>query len=177
MPDSLLRIVAALLGATFAWAAVAKLARWGRWRDALRGYELPAGLATTAAPAVPLLEIAVAVLVVLGRTHLAGALSIVLLSGFSGALLYAQARRGDKLPCGCFGRATERDYRLMLARNALLGALAAALLVASGDVSLGGVSAPGADDVLPALLVVVGIALGVWIVRHASSLFDRRGSS
>jgi hypothetical protein len=177
MPEPLLRVVAALLGLTFAWAALAKAVRWSRWRRALRAYDLPAGLAAVAAPSVPALEAFSAGLVLAGRTKVGGALTLVLLASFSAALLYAQQRRGDRLPCGCFGRATERDYRVMLARNALLGALAGVLVLAGDDVWVADdLSAPSGGDVVPILLVVGGLVLSLWLVRHVLGSFDRKRS-
>jgi hypothetical protein len=178
MPEPLLRVVAALLGLTFAWAAAAKLIRWNRWRDALRAYTLPPSVVRLATPGVPAMELAAAALVLSGRTKVGAALTVVLLSAFSGALVHAQQRRGNRLPCGCFGRATERDYKVMLARNALLAGLAAVLLVARHDVWIGeGLSAPSATDALPAVLVVAGLGLALWLVRHTLGSFERKRPS
>ncbi len=175
MPDPLLHIAAAMLGLTFAWAAFAKAVRWDRWRQALRAYGLPSALASVAAPGVPALEAASAGLVLSGRSKLGAAVTLALLASFSMALLYAQQRRGDRLPCGCFGRATERDYRVMLARNALLGALAASLALSRDDVWFADeLSAPSMGDALPALLVFAGLALCLWLVRHTLGSFDRK---
>lgn len=176
MPDPFLRVAAALLGATFAWAALTKVFRRQRWRDALRAYDLPARTAAVGAAAVPSLELAAAALLLSGRTKIGAALTVSLLAAFSAAVLHVQQRRGGRLPCGCFGRATERDYRFMLFRNALLGALAAALLLAGGDVWFAaGVSAPSTGEALPAMLVVLGIALCLWLARHAfASLAGKR---
>jgi Methylamine utilisation protein MauE len=177
MPEPFLRFAAALLALTFAWAALAKLVRWGHWREALRVYDLPAPVAALAAPGVPLLEAAASALAIAGATHAAGALTVVLLSSFSGALLHAQARHAGRLPCGCFGRATTRDYRVMLMRNGLLAVVAASLLVATRDVSfLRDLSMPSADDLVPVALVIAGIGLCAWIAWHAASLFGRKQS-
>jgi hypothetical protein len=175
MPEPVLRVAAALLGVTFAWAALAKLVAWRNWGDALRAYDLPGASVAVARPVVPVLEGAVTALVIAGRTHAAGALTIVLLSSFSGALLHAHSRHGDRLPCGCFGRATTRDYRLMLWRNAALGVLAAVLLVAPGDVSIvDDVSLPRGSDLVPAVLVLVGVVLCVWTAWRAVSSLGRK---
>ena len=177
MPEPLLRVAGALLGLTFAWAALAKVVRWSRWLGALRGYELPSVVTGAAAPAVPALEALCAALVLSGRTKVGSALALALLASFSGALLYAQQKRGDRLPCGCFGRATERDYRVMLARNAGLTALAAILSLADGDVSLAAdLSAQSAADAFPIVLVIAGLVLCLWLVRHAFGAFDRKRS-
>ena len=176
MPEPLLRVAALLLGLTFAWAALAKSLRWSRWREALRAYELPGRIAGVAAFGVPAIEAAAAALVLSGRTKVGAAATLVLLASFSGALLHAQQLRGDRLPCGCFGRATERDYRLMLARNASLAILAAALLLSAGDVWFAaGLAAPSAGDAVPFALVVAGLALCLWLVRHALGSFERKG--
>lgn len=167
MPDSALRVVAVVLAATFGWAAAAKLVAWTRWRTAVSGYGLPGALRTLAAPVVPLAELAVGSLLLIGRTRVAAALTIALLASFSGAVLLGQARRGDRLPCGCFGGAGERDYRVMLARNAVLGLMAASLLASARDVSVTeGWSAPAAGDLVPAGLVALGLAAGTWVVRE-----------
>jgi methylamine utilization protein MauE len=175
MPDPAVRIIAALLAATFAWAALAKVLRWSRWRTALTGYELPPALRVVAAAAVPLAEAGVASLLLAGLTRSGAAATVALLASFSGALLYARERRGDRLPCGCFGRATDRDYRVLLLRNAALGLLAAALLAAGRDVSPArGWSAPSGDELLPAVLVAAGVVLVAWTLWQVATSFGGR---
>lgn len=176
MPDPALRVVAAALAATFAWAALAKLGRWTRWRAALSGYELPGAVRALAAPVVPVVEGGVAALLVTGFTRAGAALSVALLASFSGALLYARERRGDRLPCGCFGGATERDYRVMLLRNALLGLASAVLLLTSHDVSVArGWSAPSGGDLVPGALVAIGIGLVGWTLWRVGSSLTNKG--
>ena len=175
MPPPLSWALQALLALVFAWASGTKLVRWPAWRSSLAGYGLTPAPASAAAVLVPLLEATVAVLVVAGATRIAMAGILTLLSGFSFAILRARVHSGDRLPCGCFGRTEERDYRLMLGRNAGLAALAGAVLVFGEDGDLvSGAGAPRIEDVLPGLLVVVGALLVVWMARHASSLFHRR---
>jgi hypothetical protein len=176
MPDPVLRVAAFGLAATFAWAALAKVLRRARWRTALSAYELPGALRAIAAPTVPAAEGAIATALFVGATRVGAAASVALLATFSGALLYARERRGDRLPCGCFGRATDRDYRVLLARNALLGVLAAVLLVSGRNVTLSaGWSLPSGGEVVPALLVAAGIAVVAWMVWQVSSSLGERG--
>ena len=173
MSDPTLRAIALLLAGVFAWASVAKLVRWARWWSALQAYDLPRSLRIVAAPAVPLTELAVSVLLIAGITRVGAAASLSLLASFSGAVLFAHARRGDRLPCGCFGRATDRDYRVMLVRNALLALLAAALLITANDFRpVEGWSAPSGADVVPALLVAGGVVVIGWTLWQARTLFD-----
>ena len=175
MSDPVVRIAAALLAATFAWAAFAKAVRWSRWRAALAGYELPPLLRTLALGGVPLAEAGAAGLLLAGVTHVGAAATVALLASFSAALLYARERRGNRLPCGCFGRATDRDYRVLLVRNGTLGILAAALLASRRDLApAGGWTAPSRADLLPAALVAAGAALVAWTLWQVrSSLGDR----
>jgi hypothetical protein len=174
MPDPALRVVAVVLAATFAWAAIAKIVRWSRWTTALAGYGLRPAPGRVAAPLVPLAEGAVAGLVVAGLARAGAALAVGLLAAFSGALLYARERRGDRLPCGCFGGAGDRDYRSLLWRNAGLGVLAAAVLVAPHDVVLTeGFSIPSAGELVPAALIVAGVGVGAWTVWQVGSSFGR----
>jgi hypothetical protein len=176
MPASALRVVSVLLASTFAWAALAKVVRWARWRDALSGYELPRVVRSSAAPAVPIAEAGVAAMLLVGQTRAGAALSVALLTSFSGALLLARERRGNRLPCGCFGRATERDYRVLLARNGVLGMLSAILLTAGRDVAPAeGWTAPAGGDLLPALLVTAGIVVVAWTVWQVTSSFSQKG--
>jgi Methylamine utilisation protein MauE len=176
MPNALVRVLAALLAATFAWAAAAKLVRWSHWRAALDGYELPRALAAVATIGVPVAEAGAATLLLAGATRAGAAATIALLASFSGALLYARERRGDRLPCGCFGRATDRDYRVLLLRNSLLGLVAAILLARGRDVALArGWAAPRGAEVLPAVLVAAGLGLAVWIVWQVASSSGRAG--
>lgn len=158
-------LVPSLLALAFAWAAIAKVTRFAAWRGALRGYRLPKPVEASALVLVPVVEVVAAVLLVGGGdvTKAGAALSVALLAGFSLAVLRARRLGGDRLPCGCFGGAGTRDYRLMLVRNAFLGAVAAAVLLVP-DVAGYELEAPDASQAIPALLVGLGIALIGWLV-------------
>jgi hypothetical protein len=166
------RIASLVLAVVLVWASLAKLVGWRAWRDALRAYGLGPATRAGAAVAVPVVEAGTALLLVAGRARLGGALSLLLLSAFSLAILRARARTGDAVPCGCFGRADERDHRLLLARNALLGALAGLVLL--GGPSLAEPRA-GGGELLPATLAAAGVLLIAWVVRSAGAPLWRRG--
>ncbi|MDQ3940196.1 MAG: hypothetical protein M3238_02470 [Actinomycetota bacterium] len=158
------------MSATFGWAAVLKVARFGSWRAALVRYRLPATVFSVALVAVPLFEASAVALLLFGSTPVGAALSLALLSTFSWAVVRARAISGDRVPCGCFGRLEERDYRTMLLRNAALGLAAAAVLIRGGDSNaLSGFALPRADEAVPALLVVVGVALIAWLGWQAAA--------
>ena len=151
---------ALLLAVAFAWAALSKAARPRAWKAALDGYGLARPVRRTTLFAVPAAEAAAAALLLLGgdATRAGAALSVALLSAFSLAVLRARRLRGDRLPCGCFGGSGRRDYRLMLVRNSVLAAVAAAALSTRHELD-----APGAGEAVPAILAGLGIALIAWL--------------
>ena len=157
------QLLAAVLSAVFVWSACAKLIRYREWQVALAGYRLPEPVERAARPGVPVAELLVPLLFVLGNVGAGAALVVALVAAFSLAVLRARALEGDRLPCGCFGRTKAHDYRLMLVRNSVLGVLAGALLLAGHDVPLfDGVGAPDASEALPITLSVAGlVAVGV----------------
>lgn len=161
----MLPLVPFLLAVAFFWAAIAKASRPSAWRAALGGYALPAGLVVPALVIVPVLEIVTGFLLSGGGTasKAGAALSVALLGGFSLAVLRARRIRGDRLPCGCFGGSGSRDYRLMLVRNAVLGSVAAAILLVPA-VARYELETPTASQTLPALLVALGVVLIAWLV-------------
>ncbi len=159
MPEAVLRVAALVLALSFAWAALAKMLSWSRWRSTLSAYEFEGGFAGMLAIAVPAAEAMIPVLFLAAAAHTAAVLVLVLLAGFSLAVLRARRLRGTRLACGCFGGSKERDYRVLLARNALLGVAAAVSLRAEHEVlGLRVLGAPSAGDLLPLALTVIGIA-------------------
>lgn len=156
---------ALVLTVVFAWSAAVKVLRWGTWRAIVPRYRLPSGVEAVTLGAVPIVEGAVPILFLAGASRSAAALALALLAAFSLAVLRARRLQGDRLPCGCFGTATARDYRVVIARNALLGAAAALVMVPGRDVALfEGLGAPGASDVVPVLLAATGVALIAWML-------------
>ncbi|MDP9242419.1 MAG: hypothetical protein M3O84_04510 [Actinomycetota bacterium] len=167
-------VAAAALAVAFAWAASAKLVRPSSWRRSLAGYGLPTLAERGAVFAVPLLEGAVAALAVAGLERAAGVTAAVLLLGFSFAILRARSRSGNRLPCGCFGGARMRDYRAMLARNAVLE-LVAVLVALTGADALRSrlVSMPGDSDLLPAALAISCTIMAAWTLGRGLTLLRR----
>jgi hypothetical protein len=163
MPDATARIVTLCLAALLAWAAAAKVLRWDAWRAALAAYRLPSRLELVAVAGTPFLEVGVAVMLISPAPRVGAALTVALLAAFSLVVLRGRSVQGEKLPCGCFGRSSERDYRSMLLRNALFGVLAAAVLLSGREGSaLTGLSLPGGDELFPALLAAFGVVVAAW---------------
>lgn len=179
MQDLVSSLAAVLLAGTFAWAAIAKALRFSRWRDALRGYDLsPRWIEPVARFATPVAEAAIAAALAAGAVKPGAAGALALLAAFSSVLFSARRAHGVRLPCGCFGGATVRDYRIMLLRNSVLALCAAAVLVRPEAVALGRTpGAPGAADVVPAALVGLGIVAAfvvLWQVDAAARRARRR---
>jgi hypothetical protein len=172
MVDIVTRLGAACLAVTFAWAAASKLIRFAPWRAALEPYGLPVFLRSIAAVGVPIAELAVVVLLLAGSVRAGTALAMGLLATFSAGLLRARAAQGDRLPCGCFGRTQERDYRVLLLRNALLALLGAVVLTvgAGSETSID----VGSGDLAPVALVLAGIGLIGWMAAQASTAMRKK---
>jgi hypothetical protein len=122
---------------------------------------------------VPHAEVAAAALFVIGRWRVAGALVIALLSAFSLAIARVGASGGDKVPCGCFGRDTAREPRVLIGRNGLLAGLASIVLLGL-CLDPGGGSATNLENALPAAWVVLGALLIAWMTWQVASALRRR---
>jgi hypothetical protein len=161
----------------FGAAAVWKLARFRTWRRALRRYGLPAALEGPALVGVPVAEAATAALPFLGLRSTAGMVALASLSAFSVAIVAARVRTGRRLSCGCFGAAVERDYRALLARNAVLATVAAVAWRSGTDAPvLGWPGVPSGLEILPAAFVAAAGVLAVWAIAQAV-VAVRRGST
>jgi methylamine utilization protein MauE len=165
-----------VLALVFGWAAGVKVARFGEWRQTLSGYSLPKPLETIVLPAAPVVEATVAILALSGRTRESAALAGGLLIVFCAAILRARSRQGRRLRCGCFGRSKMRDYRILFMRNLAVGVVAGSVFLAdSGRRLLKGFRGPHLGEAIPALFVLMGLALGASVLGHIVRL--RRAAS
>lgn len=167
---------AAVLAIAFGVAGMAKAVRARTWRRALASYRLPGSIEGAARAGVPMVELGVAALPLLGFVSTTGVVSLVVLTTFSAAIILARVRVGRRLDCGCFGSVQTRDYRLLLARNAALATIAAAAWTrGTNRAVLGSWSPPTGGDALPAVFVVVGLALTI-AVAALGVVTARRGA-
>jgi methylamine utilization protein MauE len=174
-PSRFGELAAAGLALTFTAAAVTKLVRGAAWRRTLGTYGLPTAWFGPAALGVPFVELGVVALVLLGLASTAGLASLLVLALFSLAIVVGRVRAGRRLGCGCFGGSTTRDYRVLLARNLALAGVAFVAWTAGQDAPLvRSLGEPGAVDLLPAALVVAGLALAVWV--GAAAFAGRRSA-
>jgi hypothetical protein len=174
MTDPLTFVSAVALVIGFAWAALSKLAGFRRWRSALRGYGLPGGLERAALLGTPALEAVAVAFILRGPLEIAGALMLALLASFSIVVLRARTTHGDRLPCGCFGGTTERDYRLMLIRNAILAIPAGALMFSGNSGLIDRLESFEGSDALPLGLVLLAGGLIVWMTMGLLEMMNTR---
>ena len=163
MPEIAVRVAIYVLAATFLWSAAAKALNYSGWRSTLRRYRLGRFSSVVAAGA-PVAETAAAIGLLAGPPKAGAAAILALLAAFSAAIVRLQRLEGDRLPCGCFGRTKERDFRVMLIRNALLALLASAILLGDREVDpFEGVGAPDGSEAVAAMLTIAGVVAAVWI--------------
>jgi hypothetical protein len=156
--DDVAYLSALVLAATFAWAAVAKLADRPRTAAGFAALGLPRP--AVAAVAVPVVELALAAALVVAPAP-AAVVAGALLVGFTLVLARALAR-GVRVGCGCFGASRkERVSPADLVRNAML---LAAAVVATG--------APGPR--VPSLASVGLVAVVVVIAAVVLALVELR---
>ena len=175
MPETVARIAPLLLALAFAWAAIAKLSGFDRWRTALAGYSLPSAIERSSAVLVPIVELAVAFVTIAVSVLIGAIAALLLLVLFSLASLRARAIKGDRLPCGCFGGSAERHYSTMMMRNAALATLAAMVLVSDAGPGAALSALPRGSDVVPAALVLAGVVLAGWVAMQTSRSLRRNG--
>jgi putative oxidoreductase len=168
-------LAGAALALTFGGAAIAKIAHRRTWRRALATYRPPPGIVGPVAIGVPVVEIAIATMPVFGLASTAGLVALWVLLAFSAAIVFGRLRVGRRLGCGCFGSSATRDYRLLLVRNLALAAVAIVAWRASDDTpALRSLGSPGGSELVPVVLVVLGLALATWVGTAAFAASGRR---
>lgn len=179
MPALVIALCALVLAAAFGWAACAKALYWASWHNALTSYALPEPLLPSVAIGIPALELLLLALMLGGRVLVGAALTLLLLGGFSMAVLRAMVlHRSTRLPCGCFGRTKARDYRALLVRNGFLGALAAVVLIGGREVDPAHVLGASSGPPVPAALGgAAAVALFLHWGRRATLTVRKRAES
>lgn len=166
----------AVVAGAFGWSAAAKLAAPRRWRRALADHRLPLPVARLVAPAVPIVEMFVPALALLGLRRASAGLAIGLLGAFSLEVVRARLAVGAGVRCGCFGERTARPASLVLARNVALAVLAGLALAAADAPRITWPAAPAGSDLLPAALASIGLVVAAWAAWR-SAAWLRRGTS
>ncbi len=163
--DIALLLARLVLAAVFVVAGVAKLADRAGSRQAMRGFGVPERLAAPAGLALPIAEIAVAVLLLPLATAWWGGLgALVLLLAFVLGIGYNLAR-GRQPDCHCFGQLHSEPAGVpTLIRNGFLAAVAVFVVTAGSD-DPGSSLVGWADDFSAAGWVALAIgALGLLLL-------------
>jgi peroxiredoxin/uncharacterized membrane protein YphA (DoxX/SURF4 family) len=172
--DTALLIARLILAAVFAVAGFAKLMDRDGSREGLEGFGVPASLAKPGAIILPLVEIAVAILLLPTATAWYGALgALILLLAFVGGIAYNMAR-GRAPDCHCFGSIhSEPAGWSTLIRNAVLAAVAIFVLSSgpddTGNSLVGWIGDLSTAEVILGVLAIVAIAAVAvegWLLVH-----------
>ena len=173
MSDVWMTLASVLLAATFAWSGSMKILRSERWRLDLVSYRLNRPLRAAGFLLLPWVEVGIAGALVAGAARAGAVLAIGLLGIFCVVIVRARLLLGtDKLGCGCFGGARIHDYRLLLARNIALAALAA-VVVSGRDPSTARGLDLGGPSVLLWLMSALALLAVAWVLWQASRRMHR----
>lgn len=120
-----LLIARGALAAVFVTAAISKLADRDRFRRALEAFGAPPRLIGPLAVAIPVVELALAVLLLPTGTAQGAAIGAMALLALFGIVISRAIRMGTEAGCGCLGDRSSPASSATLARNAGLIVLAA----------------------------------------------------
>jgi len=164
------------LAVVLAAAGLAKLRDPAGARGAIVGFGVAPALAPALAIAVPVAELAIAVLLIPVVTAAwAAAAALLLLAVFTGAIL-VNLSRGRTPACNCFGAASRQPIGTRtLVRNGVLMALAAFIVVVGWDDAGAGVlewftglSTPVIAGILLAAAFALSVGLFAWLGRSSA---------
>ena len=161
-----------ILGTFLLLSGVSKARDISNFRVALGGYDLlPSRLISPVAFSIPVIEVLLGALLVVGlRVDFAGSAAVALLTAFT-AWLAVALLRGKEIDCGCFSNtAPSRISWSYLARNGILITMAAVVIAALPLLSLDEYVLDRAEpysyeDLIPAavvLSIVSSLALIAW---------------
>ena len=92
-------LLAAVVGVVFVFAGVQKMTSWSTWTSDAAAQRVPSSVAIV----VPVVEVTLGVtLIALRPTKVVIVIACAVLLAFT-AHLVTRIRRGDDVPCGCFG--------------------------------------------------------------------------
>ena len=163
------------LAVVFLIAAITKLAQPERFRLALGDLGAPARAVGFLSWGIPVLEIALALLLLVDATASSAAVAaMAVLAAFSVVIARA-LRRGELADCGCFGQASSPVSNTTLTRNAGLIVLAVPVAVGGSGRSLSSVGLPGESFVaVVGLTTVAVLSFGCWrLLRRRGRLTQR----
>ena len=172
--DTALLIARLILAAVFAVAGVAKLLDRNGTRQGLEGFGLPARVAAPGSIVLPLVEIAVAILLLpVDTAWYGGIAALVLLLAFIGGIAYNMSR-GRAPDCHCFGQLhSEPAGWSTLIRNGVLAAIAVFVIARSpsdtGHSLIGWIGDLSTGEVIVGIVAILALAAAVaegWLLVH-----------
>ena len=174
--DALLLAARLILAAVFLVSGIAKLFDLSGSQAAMRSFGVPESLTRSGGILLPIVELAIAVLLVPVQTARWGALlALVLLLVFIAGVGY-NLSRGRKFDCHCFGQLTTSEIGpSTLVRNAVLAVIAAFVTIpgfANNNVGPSVGDAFGGLDAFQWVMLIIGVVLlaglaGVtWLLVH-----------
>lgn len=150
----------AVLALAFTWAAASKAFDIRAWRRTLDAHGLPRAVTAAATFLVPAAEAMVPLLAASGLTRAAGVWALALLILFTLEAARAWRRFGPQVPCGCFGGREAVAPGALLLRNAALAALSVVVVLRPApEAVLTWPGWPDTGEVLPMVLVIVGLGV------------------
>jgi peroxiredoxin/uncharacterized membrane protein YphA (DoxX/SURF4 family) len=169
-----LLIARLILAGVFGLAGVTKLADLDGAREAMRGFGVPSRLAGPAGIALPIVELAIAVLLLpLATSWWAALTGLALMLAFIAGIV-VNLRQGRRPDCHCFGQVYSAPIgRETLIRNGIFAVLAAVLMLPGPDIQgaslagwLGDLSAAERVLVGGEVLLLVGMGALAWVVMQ-----------
>lgn len=158
-----------LLVVVFATAATAKLRDRGSFADTVSAFGVPPRLARYVAVAVPAVELATAVALLVQDSARWGALAGALLFVLFIAVVARALGQGLEVDCNCFGQLSSQQIGWKtLARNGALLLVAVFAVIEAPGASLSGWTTSLAAADLIAVVAVLGLAIGA-----STALSDR----
>jgi methylamine dehydrogenase accessory protein MauD len=170
--DTVVLAIRILLAVVFATAGVGKLLDLQGSKAAARDFGVPRSLASVVGVALPIVELAAAVMLVLRPTVTIGAaLSLVLLLAFIGGIANA-LRQGVAPNCHCFGQIhSEPAGPSTLIRNGILAALSVFVLVEGKGPALDTwIGDRSAAELVAVVAVLALVLLAFWTFQIWSEL-------
>ena len=173
--STVLLVARCALAAVFCVAAISKLADRDRFRVALDAFGAPAHLTAPLSLAIPVLELAIAVLLLPAGTAQGAAIAAMALLTVFSVVIGRALREGVEADCACFGATSSSVSIATQARNAGLIVLAAPVALAGPGDSLGATDvSASALLALAALLAVVALGVFSWrLFRQNGRLLQR----
>ena len=170
--DTVTLVAALTMSVVFGLAGITKLLDLEGTRTAVRAFGAPVAIVPVIALVLPLVELAVAVSLLAPTTRVVAAAGALGLLALFSVVIAVNLARGKKPECHCFGQlhSAPTGWKT-LARNGLLGSIAAGLLVATrndaGPSPWGWVAARNATE----LALIVGVIGAVTLILAIGASF------